>query len=72
MKVFEFRYTDCIYESAAATMSIHFSKKGAWEAMKKHKLEVHEEWLQHGRYYRNSFKSTFAKAWFISETEILS
>lgn len=71
MKVFEFCYNDCIYESAARTVSIHLSKKGAWDAMKKHKLEAHYEWLRFGRDYRNSFKYDFAKAWFINQTEIL-
>jgi hypothetical protein len=64
-------YTDCIYESAAATISIHFSKKGAWDAMKSHKLENYTQWIRFGRDYRNSFKPDFAKAWFIQETEIL-
>jgi hypothetical protein len=33
-EVFEFVYTDCIYESAMATLSLHRTKKGAYKAMR--------------------------------------
>jgi len=71
MVVYEFCYCDCIYESAAATVSIHLSKKGAWEAMKKHKLEVYEEWFRMSSSYKKRIKYTFPKAWFIFSTNIL-
>lgn len=70
MKVFEFLYTSCVYESAAATISIHLSKKGAWDAMKKHKLEQHNKWRVRSNNYRKSFKWNFAQGWFIEESEI--
>lgn len=72
MKVFEFCYTDCIYESAAGTVSIHFSKKGAYDAMKKHKLELYNDWMNKERYYKKRFKPDFAKGWYIHETEVLN
>ena len=34
--VYEFLYSDCIYESAMATISLHKTKKGAYKAMNKH------------------------------------
>jgi|FLOH01.1.fsa_nt_gi hypothetical protein len=35
MKIYEFLYNDCIYESASRTVSIHRTKLGAYKAMNK-------------------------------------
>lgn len=35
MKIYEFLYNSCIYESAAGTMSMHRTKAGAYKAMNK-------------------------------------
>jgi len=44
-KFFTFVYNPFIWESAASTVSVHKTKKGAYEAMRKHKLELYEEWI---------------------------
>ena len=38
--VYSVLFTDCIYESAYATMSLHKTKQGAVEAMMKLKIET--------------------------------
>jgi len=32
-EVYSFHYCSCVYESAFATMSLHRTKKGAYDAM---------------------------------------
>ena len=44
MIVYAFMYNPMIYESATATVSLHFSKKGAEMAMEFHKAEQQKEW----------------------------
>lgn len=43
MKVYQFLYCPCIWESAFGTISLHRTKKGAQEAMKAHKAEKRAE-----------------------------
>lgn len=43
-EVFEFVYTDCIYESAMATMSLHRTKKGAYKAMREFLETEYAKW----------------------------
>lgn len=43
-KVYEFWYSDCIYGSADACMSLHQTKKGAEIAMNFHKELKRKEW----------------------------
>ena len=48
MIVYSFLYNGCIHESSYATMSLHRTKKGAMDALKKHKLErmkKHSEYI---------------------------
>lgn len=42
--VYAFKYNDCIYESAPATMSLHRTRKGAEMAREFHKAEKMKEW----------------------------
>ena len=42
--LYEFLYNSCIHESAAATMSIHRTQKGAEIAMEFHKNEARKKW----------------------------
>jgi hypothetical protein len=42
-KVFEFQFSDCIYESAAACISLHRTKKGAEMALAFHKEQKRKE-----------------------------
>ena len=44
MLVYEFLHTDCIYESAYRTISIHRTKAGAYKAMRKHIEEEYAQW----------------------------
>jgi len=46
MKVFSFLYCGCIHESGYETISIHKTKKGAIDAMKKDKAEALEEYKE--------------------------
>ena len=53
MVVFEFIYTDCIYDGAMATISLHRTKKGAYQAMKKFIVAEYMTWyndrIVHGK-----------------------
>jgi len=68
--VYCFEYCPCIYESASATMSIHMTIKGAYDAMKKHRLDTFQEWRELPNEYRKDFKDTFAKDWYITKKPI--
>lgn len=46
LTVYQFLYNPCIHESGSVTVSLHLTKKGAWGAMKSHKLERYTEWLR--------------------------
>ena len=41
--LYGFFHTTCIYESAAALMSLHKTKAGAWKAMHKHQWDIWEK-----------------------------
>ena len=40
MIIYEFLYNSCTCESAAATISLHRTLKGAYEAMRKHRWDA--------------------------------
>lgn len=69
--IYEFMYCDCIYELAYGTMSIHKSARGAYNAMKDHRLKTFNEWRVLPNKYRKDFKDDYAKDWHIRKTEIL-
>lgn len=72
MVVYEFIYSDCIHESAAGTISIHRTKKGAEIAMEFHKESKRKEWLEdHIRC--PELYDVFGKSehWGIIETQLL-
>lgn len=75
--VYEFLYNSCTCESAAATVSIHKTLKGAYNAMRKHKwdacVEHREEYLTWGKGYF-TFKLNFDawKWWGIRKVEVLA
>lgn len=56
MKIYEFIYTDCVFESAMATMSINRTKKGAYKAMRKFLMSDFMEWyndrIRYGKNHR--------------------
>lgn len=65
-EVFEFLYTDCIHESAMATMSLHRTKKGAYKAMRKFIETKYAEWREDGiKYGKQYFKFGNHCAWCI-------
>jgi len=43
MKIFEFAYNDCTYESSWACISLHETKEGAEKALKEHKAKELKE-----------------------------
>ena len=56
-EVFEFVYTDCIYESAMATLSLHKTKKGAYKAMREFLETEYAQWREDGiRYGKQQIK----------------
>ena len=75
LKVYEFIYTDCIYESGMWTMSTHFTAKGAYNTMREWLLNRYTEWYEnrmiHGKrpfYYYGKFAEH--EAWKIKSTII--
>ncbi len=73
MKIYEFLYCSCIYESSYATMSLHRTKAGAYKAMKKHKIDTYMEWYDkralYGKEYTR-FPYDFSQGWAIGEQEL--
>jgi hypothetical protein len=71
-KVYEFWYNDCIYESAAACMSLHRTRKGAEMAMEFHKEQKRKEFEE---LYKDEddIDWTFdsMSAWGVSEREVV-
>jgi len=73
-RIFEFRYTDCIYESAMAAISLHRTKTGAYKAMNNYLntrfIEERNEHLLYGK--SQSFDHIFKyEAWRVVAREIL-
>ena len=54
--IYEFLYCGCIHESSYATMSLHFTKKGATKAMIKHKAQEKKK-------FEKLYSKTEAKKW---------
>ncbi len=56
--LYAFVYTSCIYESAAATVSLHRTKAGAWRAAYKARyaawVEAREQFFKRGWYHQPS------------------
>ncbi len=80
-KVYEFWYNDCIYESAAACMSLHRTKKGAEMALEFHKAEELKKWNEFDKWQREQFGNKYeilkgspfgiGKAWGITDRKII-
>lgn len=70
MTVYAFKYCPCIYESAWSTVSLHSTCKGAYKAMKAHRLKVFYEWRNSANEYRKDFKDTFAQNWCVDKEYI--
>lgn len=58
MKIYEALYNPSCCESSSMTMSVHKTKKGAYKAIRAHKEEEYNNWLEcHRGYKRAEFKS---------------
>lgn len=54
MKVFAHVYCPCIYESAEAVVSLHFTREGAEKAVAAAKQEEYQEWVKDQQLYRDN------------------
>ena len=75
-KVYEFWYNDCIYESVAACISLHRTKKGAEIAMEFHKEEKRKEFEEYLKDEDDKTLHYYGKfddmcVWGVREREIL-
>lgn len=73
MNIWAFCYTDNTWESAAATMSLHLTKKGAQEAMRQHKQKERDEYnsIWQTEQERKDFPFGQFQDWFVKEMEVL-
>ncbi|MCF0059951.1 hypothetical protein MUK70_11930 [Dyadobacter chenwenxiniae] len=70
-KIYIFYYNDCIFESAPFAVSLHYTKKGAYQAMRKHRIKCYNEYMEiFDKEFRRDWRDDFGKAWFIGEKEI--
>ena len=76
--VYEFLYNSDCCESAAATISIHKTKKSAEMAMEFHKAEKQKQWDEMRKLYEENdpeywkeFKWDFDQWWGIRECELI-
>lgn len=67
MKIYGFFHSDCVYESAPRLVSMHYTKAGAYKAMKRYLFDKYEEW----RRRRREWKFGDMEHWFIDEVEVL-
>jgi hypothetical protein len=69
--VFEFVYTDCIWESAMKTMSLHRTKKGAYNAMREFLERAYADWRDSGILYgKQHFKFGTDCKWAVRPIEL--
>ena len=71
--VYEFLYNSDCCESAASTISIHKTKKGAEMAMEFHKNEKLKEWKQECKEYppAKEFPFDFHQDWSVRKSELM-
>lgn len=71
MIVYAFKYNSCTHESSWATISLHTTLKGAYDAMRKHKMEAYEEhrMLYRRREYRGE-KMPRYQDWYIDRVQV--
>ena len=68
--IYAFKYNPDIYESCAATMSIHRTYKGAYMAMKAFLLYRHEEWFNKPKKYHELYCIDDGEHYFISKIKL--
>lgn len=61
-EVYAFEYTDCTFESAFGIESLHASKRGAWQAMRRflwnRDVEQRDLELRYGKWRGKAFQFT--------------
>ena len=77
MKIYEALYNPCVHESGDVTISIHKTKKGALEAIKKHKAKKKKEFdklwnKKEDKPLLKYIKFGQHEGWGITETELLT
>ncbi len=74
--IYEALYCDCVHESSYATLSVHKTKKGAYTAMKQHKVNTYLRWyndrILYGKDKIYGFPYNFAQNWSIRKVELKS
>lgn len=74
MKVYAFLHNCCTCESAAETISLHKTLKGAYQAMRKHRLKLcvehRETRLKFGKKYYNWKYDNF-RWWGIEKVDVI-
>ena len=70
--VYEFIYSDCIHEGAAATISIHRTQKGAEMAMEFHKEAIRKEFEECAEREPSIYDSKFddSRSWDVVKTKL--
>lgn len=69
--IYGFLYNSCIYESAMETISLHRTKKGAYEAMNKFITKGYNEWREDGiNFGKQEYKFGSHSAWRIETIEL--
>ena len=70
--LYEFLFTDCIYESAHAAMSTHRTKEGAYKAMRAYITELYNDWRDESLMYGRSLDKPFtASNWRINKIKLI-
>jgi len=68
--IYQVLYCYDTFESTHETLSVHRTAKGAYLAMKQHRLNIFYEWLRYSNQFRKSFKDTYGQSWKIRKIEL--
>ena len=68
--LYAFKYNPDIYESCAATMSVHRTYKGAYKDLRRFLLDRHEQWLELPKKYRELYCIEHGEHYFISKIKL--
>lgn len=68
--VYKFLYNSSCCESAASTLSIHKTRKGAEEAMVEHKAKILAEYDMYDDEYKEDFSWDFDQWWNVDKVEL--
>lgn len=72
-KVYIFYYNSCIHESSAEAVSLHKTLKGAYDAMRKDKMEAYNIWFEDRLIFGKTPYEKHARHeyWFVGSKAIL-